>query len=235
MECNGPRAMFRYKQSINVCNACYALPKYTLITKTKTKQIYKLTDDELFGLTEYYGPGAYGMGEATYYTKEQVIACACIKHATTPDELDTVLHNIQVQKELVKQEKQQQRNQRELLRREKRRIKLMSRLNQSGLELRNDSALCQQYIDGVCKYDIDAVVKRMKQMKFLFEYCHMEECKDTAYEEYVDELDSGYYPDCSVFDRAEDIALSKYSGGKYPNKFPWENGMTENGMTENGI
>ncbi len=225
MECNGPRAVFRYKQSVNICNLCYALPKYTLITKTKSKQNYKLSDDDLIGLTEYYGPGAYGIGEATYYTKEAIIARACIRHTTTPEELDTVLHNMELQKLLAKQDKQLQRNQKEQLRREKRRIKLMTHLNQSGIELRNDSALCNQYINGECKYDLNAIVKRMKQMKFLFEYCHMEECKDIAYDEYTDELKNGYYPDCSVFDRAEDIALLKYSGGKYPIKFPWENGI----------
>ena len=59
-------------------------------------------------------------------------------------------------------------------------------------------------------------------MKYLFEYCHMDECKQIAYENQRDELRAGYFPDCSVFDDAEYIALNKYSNGKYPSVFPWQ-------------
>lgn len=31
----------------------------------------------------------------------------------------------------------------------------------------------------------------------------------------------GCRPDFKVFERAEDIALEKYSNGKYPKVFPW--------------
>jgi hypothetical protein len=50
----------------------------------------------------------------------------------------------------------------------------------------------------------------------------MDDCKSEAYEEYQEELRAGYYPDCSVFDRAEDIALTKYSKGRYPHIYPWQ-------------
>jgi hypothetical protein len=217
IECNEKRGIYRNKLSMNICTKCFILPKYILITKTKSKQIYKMNDDDLIGLYEIHGTCPYG--EATYYKKEEIIAYACKKYTTTPDELDIVLHNIQNQKNIMKQ-----RTTRTAITktRDKRKLKLMQCLNQAGLILRNDSVLCQQYINGDSKYELDYIVTRMKQMKFLFEYCHMEECKNIAYEEYVDDLDGGYYPDCSVFDRAEDIALTKYSGGRYPTKFPWD-------------
>jgi hypothetical protein len=63
----------------------------------------------------------------------------------------------------------------------------------------------------------------MCQMKYLFEYCHMDECKSEAYDDYNEELRAGYYPDCSVFDRAEDLALNRYSNGHYPVVYPWQN------------
>lgn len=62
----------------------------------------------------------------------------------------------------------------------------------------------------------------MCEMKYLFEYCHMDDCKQEAYEEYIEELNAGYFLDCSVFERAEEIALNKYSNGYYPAIFPWQ-------------
>lgn len=89
-----------------------------------------------------------------------------------------------------------------------------------GLELRSDSNLCKKYIDGDVK-DLQGVVKRMCQMKYLYDYCHMDECHEIAYEQQCDELNAGYFPDCSVSDQAELIALRKYSNGKYPDNWPW--------------
>ena len=59
-------------------------------------------------------------------------------------------------------------------------------------------------------------------MKYLFDYCHMNECQNLAYDEFNEELRAGYYPDRSVFEIAEDMALSKYSNGHYPCVFPWQ-------------
>ncbi len=63
------------------------------------------------------------------------------------------------------------------------------------------------------KMKIQDIVERMCQMKYLFEYCHMDECKEKALEEQRETLEAGYIPDCSVFDEAEIMALDKYSNG----------------------
>ena len=101
------------------------------------------------------------------------------------------------------------------------RNKLIQALQIAGLELRNDSVLCKKYIDGKSDYDLDESVLRMCEMKYLYEYCHMNECRNIAYEHYRSEKEAGYYPDMSVSDHAEMIALEKYSNGKYPEIFPW--------------
>jgi len=198
------------------------LDKYTLITKTNCKKIYNLIESELDGLDEYYSTGAYGNGEATYYTKDKVIERSCIKHNTTHEDLENRLRTLKLEKEQAKEEKRERRIEKEQLKREKRKDKLIDALHKSGLELRNDSVLCQHYINGISEHDVEYIVRRMSQMKFLFEYCHMDECRDIAYEEYRNELKHGYFPDCSVFDRAEYIALTKYSDGHYPLIFPWQ-------------
>jgi hypothetical protein len=75
--------------------------------------------------------------------------------------------------------------------------------------------LCQKYIDGTIKdYTLDGVVKRMCQMKYIYDYCHMDDCFDIAKERY-----GGY---CfNIHDEAEDIALELHSNGKYPKEWPW--------------
>ena len=50
----------------------------------------------------------------------------------------------------------------------------------------------------------------------------MIECKHDAYISQQKEIKAGYFPDCSVFDEAEYIALNKYSNGKYPDIYPWQ-------------
>ena len=103
----------------------------------------------------------------------------------------------------------------------KRKELLIKALNKVGLELREDSELCKKYISGENKNNKKLVVERMCQMKYLFEYCHMDECKQEAHNNYIETINLGYFPDCSVFEEAEMIALKKYSNGKYPIVFPW--------------
>jgi hypothetical protein len=66
-----------------------------------------------------------------------------------------------------------------------------------------------------------AIIDHEMPGKYLYEYCHMNECRNIAYEHYRAEKEAGYYPDMSVSEHAEMIALEKYSNGKYPDTFPW--------------
>lgn len=59
-------------------------------------------------------------------------------------------------------------------------------------------------------------------MKYLYDYCNIHECYQIAYDNQQDELKAGYFPDCSVFEQAEDIALKKYGlkNGEYSDEWP---------------
>jgi hypothetical protein len=97
--------------------------------------------------------------------------------------------------------------------RQTRRKELKTALQNYGLKLRSDSRLCENYIyEG--DHDIDDVVERMCQMKYLFEYCNIrakiKELKKKSY----------YIPNNELFERAEeDILISQ--GGEYPEQWPW--------------
>ena len=95
---------------------------------------------------------------------------------------------------------------------------LKNALELAGLELRQDSKLCEKYInngDG----EIEFIVQRMCQMKFLFEYCDMRNVLKKVEQEHVEILEEGYFPDCSVFVEAEDRVLET---NNYPDIFPWQ-------------
>ena len=212
MSCHNVRGTLRSRLHIVLCSPCSRLPEYILISKSKCKTEYKLTDTDFNGLTVYEGTCRYGV--ATYYTTRDVSRRACDKHNTTIENLSEVVKQIQLTKKQTLEEQRANRV-------DRRYNELTSGLHSAGLELRSDSALCQQFIQGVSEYSSEYIVQRMSEMKFLFEYCHMDECRDIANEEHYDELEAGYIPDCSVFDRAEEIALQKYSNGQYPVIFPW--------------
>lgn len=93
-----------------------------------------------------------------------------------------------------------------------RRAVLTDALELAGLNLRDDSSLCREYI---CtgKYDINYVVRRMSEMKYLFDYCHIKSIMNK-----IKNQEYGYVDD--LFDKAEKQILSRIK--RYPIKFPWQ-------------
>lgn len=217
VECN-KRGYERAKLNIVLCKNCAKLPKYLLICTTKAKKQFFLEDEEFDDLEYMEGSTGYSFG--FYYYLEEVKRVACEKHNTDIANLENVISRLNIEK----QERIERRTANGIERRNiatnKRKAKLIKSLNNYGLELRSDSELCKKYIAGDIK-ELDDVVHRMCQMKYLYEYCHMDECKNIAYKNHIDELNAGYGPDCSVSEAAEFIALNKYSNRKYPDVWPW--------------
>ena len=106
---------------------------------------------------------------------------------------------------------------------------LINKLQIYNLELRNDSKLCSEYIDGTLKdWTEDQVVSRMCQMKYLFDYRNMSYYLDKAYSDQKEEKRAGYYPDMTIFEQAEYEAMKNH---KYPHIYPWINApINKNGQ-----
>jgi hypothetical protein len=250
VECNQKGRLVK-KLNIIICIECNKLDTYTLITKTKAKLNYFLTDDDLDDehLVSYEGKSGYGIG--TFYTIYDIKKKVCQKYNASRgivntdtnldiSQCDTIIKQIINSKKETKEERRLKRNEKKQIQCNKRKAELETALHKAGLQLRSDSTLCSNYIDGKIdgKIDgntshgrshdsnmyttIDQIVKRMCNMKYLYDYCHMEECRDIAYEEYRETLKAGYYPDCSVSDSAEYLALKKYSNSTYPLIYPWQ-------------
>jgi uncharacterized protein YecE (DUF72 family) len=101
---------------------------------------------------------------------------------------------------------------------DERKQELIDALDEYGLELRSDSKLCEKYIK-LLDSDLDYVVRRMCEMKYLYEYCNMKKELKEVEREHIQTLNAGYIPDMSVFQEAEDNILRRI--GDYPEEWPW--------------
>lgn len=101
--------------------------------------------------------------------------------------------------------------------RESRTKKMIEALHKAGLELSQNSRLCELYIDEDIG-DLDDIVERMCQMKFLYEYNDIQSILDRIVQRY--QRDLGYVPDHIVFPEAEYFILQKIKA--YPRVYPWQ-------------
>ena len=226
VECNQKGRLVK-RMNMIVCIHCNKLDKYTLITKTNAKLNYFLTEDDLDDDNLKYYEGKIGYGPATYFTIYDIKYKLCNKHNVNINECDNLVNKLINDKKHRKEERRIKGNENFELQRNKRKDILVNALHKAGLELRSDSQLCSKYItdDFTTKQSpdiVDKIVKRMCQMKYLYDYCHMEECKDKIYEERNKYRNSEYYEFSSISDDAELMALDKYSNSKYPTIFPWQ-------------
>lgn len=188
--------------------------------KSNAKNDYYLTDKDL---SKYTGTlvSRYKKPNYTMYHKADMIDAFCTKYNVTSDQIDAKLQELSNKKIARKTKKDDKKKNDQM----KRKQLLVNALQEQGLELRNDSVLCEQYIEGdsgiLKEWSINSIVERMCEMKYLYDYCHMHSMLDEAYHEQKEEREQGYYPDMSVAELAEMKALEKYSNNKYPNPWPW--------------
>lgn len=98
--------------------------------------------------------------------------------------------------------------------RTKRKIELSEKLNKMKLELRNDSYFCNSYIYNN-RYNVDDVVNKMCEAKYLHEYCDIK----AIYTHY----NFDYYYDGEKLSKEEanKLALRRTKLKTFPIKFPW--------------
>lgn len=203
-----------------LCNYCRQLDRYTVITKPIVKKEYFLRDDDMYDLHSY--ELASKNGPITYYIKSDVIGKACQKYDATPKELTSIFQEIIEKKNTFKEINKNKRLEKEKIKQDKRKDELLVALNNAGLELDCDRMICENYIMGDKEYTLDKVIERMCQLKYLYEFCHMDECRRIVFREHKEERKNGYYHESTVAERAEKLALDTYSNGQYPDVYPWQ-------------
>lgn len=192
---------------------CQKCRKHNYLSKTETLKIHPCANQEINkNLNRTIIKTGYGSG--TYFFRDDVLQLlSTYQDFDMNDYQSNENRKIQLLEEKERRELEmiEHMRQQELLR-HTRRKKLSAALKKSGLKLRNDSRLCENYIhDG--EHDINDVVERMCQMKYLFEYCNIrrkiKEIKKNA-----------YIAKNELFDIAEENILRE-QGGKYPEQWPW--------------
>lgn len=209
-------------REIYLCKPCSESIEYKLICKSHIKNDYFITENKLTEC-EYYIINRGSYPSMILYHLKDVIQIFATQYELNYNDTISIknkmdeLQNIKIQKKIERQEKAEQK--RKFMHKNKK-TKLAKAMDEYGLQLREDSKLCNGYINGTINdWTIDEIVERMCQMKYLYDYCDMNDCCEQAYEEQQDEYRAGYFPDCTVFEQAEMIALKKH--GKYPDQWPW--------------
>lgn len=146
------------------------------VTKSTAKEIYKLTDMDLEELYVTYvrNPHYRTAAPMHLYDKEDVIRLARQAHGGDV--------GIKAARTATSARGRAIRDTRRL-QVESRTTLLTERLEQAGLTLREDSRLCQQYIDNGHR-DVDEIVTTMKEMAWYFRCTDYETLRVTYEEEY---------------------------------------------------
>jgi hypothetical protein len=228
VECNGTKARLDRFRDIYLCSTCKGLEKYKLIYKTHIKDQYDIKIEN-YNFQFYEQP--YGKWPTRFlYRLSDVHDVFCQIHNIDRQDAQAIeakRQEITEEKLQLRIDRSQQRQQNKIINSEKRRTKLIKALEEFGLELRPDSRLCSGYINGTIKdWNIKRIVRRMCQMKYLYEYCNMEACYQELYNEDDDEY---FYNDNyreRILERAEALALSRVGG--YPDQWPWLNQQLTN-------
>lgn len=100
-----------------------------------------------------------------------------------------------------------------------RKKEIQAALSNVGLKLRADSKLCRGFIE-FNSGDLDEIVSRMCEMKYLYEYCNMKKELTKVEILQAEIYEAGYIPDWSVFEEAEMNILNSIDGN-YPDVWPW--------------
>ncbi len=171
-----------------------------IITKTQVRELYRLSDEDMNNIPTYC---AYGKIKCFYTSKVEKY---CVEVLNIPD-IEQYKFNIFEE------------------RRDKKKKSLIRELKKYDLEWDDSSLILHNYINEVepdKKIKPCNVVDEYCKRKYLIEYCNLnkiieEDTKDLDYYT-AEELKNN----SRVMSIYSDRALSFYSGGKYPDKYPWE-------------
>jgi hypothetical protein len=207
------------------------------ITKSAAKHDYFLTDADLANIpsTEKRNPRFRSAAPMILYKEDDIKSAFCHKHGITADagpiadavsgvnvgSVEAKIKSLKAQKE----EKSAKMKAGKAKKRQGREDELVAALTDAGLNLRSDSKLCHGYIDGTLTdvWTVPQIVKRMCQVKYLFEYCNIDSFLNDLRKEYREWGE--YYNSEDLFDEAETKALRKRraeTGSAYPDIWPWQ-------------
>jgi len=145
-----------------------------LITKTNAIKEYFVTENELKNLESIERKNPHNRYlKMKLYNMEDIYELLKSKYNTDDKEIINEKLNERRNKKEMRKKVINYGKQNKMM---KRKLDLTNVLEKYGLEFREDSKLCNGYVNGTIKdKDLDWIANRMCQMKYLFEYCNMNE------------------------------------------------------------
>lgn len=224
-DCNDAKGRENEFFAKRLCESCFTDEKYTMICKSNAKKQYYLSDADLEDLQsiEKKNPHYRSGCPMILYCKVDVIDVFKNKYCVVEEEdVQNILARLADDRNRRSTKIRDTKN----TKREQREIALTEALQEEGLELRSDSRLCKQYIDGTLDASIPHIVEIMCEMKYLHEYCDMHEAYVQA-REYFHKHGIHRFEryDRELENLAIDIALEQNPEckGRFPDQWPWLN------------
>ncbi len=240
-ECQSEDGYYRNILKKLLCQSCIKLDKYTLVSKTNVKKDFFIKSELLVECRHYVG--YHNHQPTTLYTLSDVLSHFCAIYNIPHDK-----HHICIKRQQLMDEFKVAREKRRELRLAsknraaiKRQTDLIEALNKYQLEYDEKNRLCRSFVEGEVGFGVgvnitttmDDIVHRMCQMKFLYDYCHMEyflnkiQKKDEqSYEISIFRKYFGYKYGNAIYyilEKAEKMALDAYGcpSGSYPPHWGW--------------
>ena len=202
-----------------LCSVCKNSDAYKMVYKTTAKKEYFLTDADIGRLETFDGP-KIRRNFTTLIKLTDVKNAFCKKFSVELSQIDEAKDQIEISIDEEKTRKRDLRDERKYDLKVKRKKSLEDELAKYNLVLRDDSNLCQGYINGSIKdWSLDQIVNRMCQMHYLYNYTDMEKYLEEARTDYYETIKAGYFPDCSIQEDAELKAVGPLNN--YPVVWPW--------------
>ncbi len=186
--------------------------KYRQISKTDAKEQFYLNDDDLKKIqSKIIKNPIYGYtGFMTLYLYTDVIQLVNEKYDN--------FEEYKIEKEKILNKKRTKRLENKRLRSEIRKSELINELNKYRLQLRNDSKLCDNYINIKKKnINLQQVVHEMCIMKFLYDYTNYEERRNNYIDEYA--YHNGWVDMVECSNDVKEEIRQEING--WPNHWPW--------------
>lgn len=214
-DCNTMEAKKYKLEGKYLCSECLKKEEYKYITKSTITKEYFLNEKDIENLNYNVIKNPHYSSRSMYLYKLLDVKQKFVEKYGQDVSIENIQQRLGVKRDLrrskMRASKINSAEQRENLLKEK--------MAEKKMKIRGDSKLCKGFIDGTIKEDVDDVVKRMCQVKYLFDYCNLQHYFDIAKQERREELEAGYFPDEPLFDHAERLALKDHGG--FPDVYPW--------------
>jgi len=159
---------------VPLCAGCRGQPPFETISPTMAQKVYHLKYEDLAGLHRItYNNQLWRRQLCELFLRSDVEARA-YEHYGSREAWLAADAKSQARKAKLAEGRvvrAAERAAKQAVAEQRRRAELTAALAAKGLELRSDSKLCDEYIEGECEYSLTEIVHIMFQMKVLYEEC----------------------------------------------------------------